>query len=87
MEGKRFCLLCMGAALRGAASSREPRGKALPHGLADVLASYAFPRGSRKDAGEGHPCRGGKSACPFEVFESLWFIFSFTHFLLATSTV
>jgi hypothetical protein len=36
IAGKRFCLLCMGAALRGAASLRESRGKATPAGLVDA---------------------------------------------------
>jgi hypothetical protein len=36
MESKRFCLLCMGAALRGAASLRESCGKATPAGLLDA---------------------------------------------------
>jgi hypothetical protein len=36
MAGKCFCLLCMGAALRGAASLRESRGKATPAGLVDA---------------------------------------------------
>jgi len=36
IEGKRFCLLCMGAALRGAASLRESRGKATPAGSVDA---------------------------------------------------
>jgi hypothetical protein len=47
MESKRFCLLCMGAALRA----------------------------------EGRPCRGGKSACPFEVFA----VFVVPFFLAAPS--
>ena len=37
IEGKRFGLLCMGAALRGAASLRESRGKATPASLVAAL--------------------------------------------------
>jgi hypothetical protein len=37
---------------------------------------------------EGRPCRGGKSACPFEVFEVFVVcLFSFTPSLLAAVTV
>jgi hypothetical protein len=51
MESKRFCLLCMSAALLA----------------------------------EGRPCRGGKSACPFEVFAVAFFFSAPSR--LATPTV